>query len=73
MNLEYIELNIEWTDDLSIYDLRKSILSKLLQYGDPLRWAITSIKSKSDTKIQIISVESVMIMNKDQKACINTN
>ncbi len=66
MNLEYIELNLEWTSELDIYDLKKFILSKLFRYGDPLRWAITSVKSKSDAKIQIISVEAVIIMNKDQ-------
>ena len=66
MNLEYIELNLEWTSEVGVYDLKKFILCKLMQYGDPLRWAITSVKSKSDAKIQIISVEAVIIMNKDQ-------
>ena len=73
MNLEYIELNLEWSHDVSIYNLRNFILSKLLQYGDPLRWAITSVKSKSDAKIQIISVEAVMIINQDLGECINNN
>ena len=49
------------------------ILSRLLEYGDPLRWAITSIESKSDTKNQIISVEAVMIMNQDEGECVSTN
>ena len=66
MNLEYIELNLEWSHEVSVYNLRNFILSKLLQYGDPLRWAITSVKSKSDTKKQIISVEAVMILNQGQ-------
>ena len=73
MNLEYIELNLEWSHEVSIYNLRNFILSKLLQYGDPLRWAITSVKSKSDAKIQIISVEAVMIINQDLGECINNN
>ena len=73
MNLEYLELDLEWSSELSIYDLKSFILSKLLQYGDPLRWAITSVKSKSGAKIQIISVEAVMIMNQDQGECLNTN
>ena len=73
MNLEYIELNLEWSHEVSVYNLRNFILSKLLQYGDPLRWAITSVKSKSDAKIQIISVEAVMIMNQDQGECLDTN
>ena len=66
MKIEYIELNIEWNSEVSIYELKNFILSKLMKYGDPLRWAITSVKSKSDAKIQIISVEAVIIMNKDQ-------
>ena len=73
MNLEYIELNLEWTPELSVFDLKDFILSKLLQYGNPLRWAITSVKSKSDAEIQIISVEAVMIMNQDQGECLNTD
>ena len=73
MNLEYIELNLEWSHEVSIYNLRNFILSKLLQYGDPLRWAITSVKSKSDAKIQIISVEAVIIINQDLGECINNN
>ena len=73
MNLEYKELNLEWASELTIYDLKKFILSELLVYGDPLRWAITSVKSKSDTKKQIISVEAVMILNQDQGECISTN
>ena len=63
MNLEYIELNLEWTSELSVYELKDFILSKLLQYGNPLRWAITSVHLKSDEKIQIIFVEAVLIMN----------
>jgi len=73
VNLEYIELDLEWSSELSIYDLKNFILSKLLQYGDPLRWAITAVKSKPGAKIQIISVEAVMIMNQDQGECLNTN
>ena len=73
MNIEYVELNIEWNSELSVYELKNFILSKLMRYGDPLRWAITSVKSKSDAKIQIILVEAVMIMNQDQEVCINTN
>ena len=73
MNLEYVELDLEWSSELSIYDLKSFILSKLLQYGDPLRWAITSVKSKSGAKIQMISVEAVMIMNQNRGEYLDTN
>ena len=73
MNLEYVELDLEWSSELSIYDLKSFILSKLFQYGDPLRWAITSVKSKSGAKIQMISVEAVMIMNQNRGEYLDTN
>jgi len=73
VNLEYIELDLEWSSELSIFDLKNFILSKLLQYGDPLRWAITSVKLKSGAKIQIISVEAVMIMNQNRGEYLDTN
>ena len=73
MNLEFIELDLEWSSELSVYGLKNFILSKLLEYGDPLRWSITSVNSQSDEKIQIISVEAVLIMNQDKGKCINTN
>ena len=73
MNLEFVELELKWTSELNLYDLRSFILSRLLEYGEPLRWAITSINSKSGEKIQIISVEAVLIINRDKVRGINTN
>ena len=73
MNLEFIELDLEWPSEINVYNLRNFILSKLFEYGDPLRWAITSINSKSYEEIQIISVEAVFIINKDNRKFINNN
>ena len=73
MNLEFIELDLEWPSEINVYNLRNFILSKLFEYGDPLRWAITSINSKSYEEIQIISVEAVLIINKDNRKFINNN
>ena len=73
MNLEFIELDLEWPSEIDVYNLRDFILSKLFEYGDPLRWAITSINSKSYEEIQIISVEAVLIINKDNRKFINNN
>ncbi len=73
MNIEYIELDLEWTSELSLYDLKNFILSKLSEYGDPLRWAITSINSQSDKENQIISVEAVLIINQDKKGVFINN
>ena len=71
MNLEFIELDIDWPYELCIVDLRKYILSKLREFGDPLRWAITSVTTPSEKKIQIISIEVVLIINQDKEKGVN--
>ena len=62
MNLEFIELDLDWPSELSVFDLKQHILSKLLKYGEPLRWAITSVTTHSEKKGQIISLEVVLII-----------
>ena len=71
MNLEFIELDLDWPSELSVFDLKKYILSKLNEYGEPLRWAITSVSTHSEKKIQVISVEVVLIINQDKGKEIN--
>ena len=71
MNLEFIELDLDWPFELSLFDLKNYILSKLLEYGEPLRWAITSVTNHPEKKIQIISVEVVFIINQDKGKGIN--
>ena len=72
MNLEFIELDFDWPSEVSVFDLKKYILSKLMEYGEPLRWAITSVTNHSVKKVQIISVEVVLIINQDKGKGINT-
>ena len=72
MNIEFIELQLDWPAELSVYDLRTYILSKLVEYGEPLRWAITSVNNHSEKKIQIISLEVVLIINQDKRKCIHS-
>ena len=71
MNLEFIELDLDWPFELSLFDLKNYILSKLMKHGEPLRWAITSVTNHSEKKIQIISVEVVLIINQDKDKGIN--
>ncbi len=66
MNIEFIEIDIDWPAELSVLDLKSYILSKLMEYGEPLRWAITSVTTYSEKTIQIISVEAVLIVNQDK-------
>ena len=63
MNLKFIEINLDWPSKLSVFELKNYILSKLMEYGEPLRWAITSVTTFSEKQIQIISVEVVLIIN----------
>jgi hypothetical protein len=71
MNLEFIELDLDWPSELSVFDLKKYILSKLVEYGEPLRWAITSVTTHSEKKGQIISLEVVLLIKqKKVKASI---
>tara|TARA_B100001173_G_scaffold667_1_gene581 strand:- start:1156 stop:1392 length:237 start_codon:yes stop_codon:yes gene_type:complete len=72
VNLEFIELDVDWPFEVSIFDLKNYILSKLMEYGQPLRWAITSVTNHPEKKIQIISVEVVLIVYQDKgKKSIN--
>ncbi len=74
MNLEFIELELDWPPELTVYDLKEYILSKIINYGVPLRWAITStsLKSNAGLATQKISIEAVLIINENKKN-INTN
>ena len=72
MKLEFLELNLEWSSELNLLCLKNYILSKLIVHGEPLRWAITSVQNCPEKKIQIISVEVVLIINQDKGKDINT-
>tara|TARA_Y100001968_G_scaffold110867_1_gene100347 strand:- start:79 stop:306 length:228 start_codon:yes stop_codon:yes gene_type:complete len=71
VKLEFIELDFEWPSELPLCDLRNYILSKLMDYGKPLRWAITSITTHSRNENQLISVEVVFIVHQDKGKAIN--
>ena len=71
MHIEFIELDLDWPTELSLFDLKKYIISKLMEYGEPLRWAITSVTTYSEKKIQVISVEVVLIIKQDEGKGIN--
>ena len=72
MNIEFIELELDWPSDLSVFDLRNYILSKLVKHGEPLRWAITSLTDHSGKENQKISIEAVLIIKEDKRKEINT-
>ena len=72
MNLEFIELELDWPSELSVFDLRNYILSKLINYGEPLRWAVISLTTYSRESIQKISVEAVLIVTEEKAKDSNT-
>ena len=71
MDLEFIELELDWPSEIGLFELKNYILSKLIDYGEPLRWAITSLNTHSDRKIQIITIEAVLIINQAKGKDIN--
>ena len=71
MHLEFIELDLDWPTELSLFNLKNYIISNLIEYGEPLRWAITSVTTHSEKKTQVISVEVVLIINQDKGKGIN--
>ena len=71
MNLEFVELDLDWPPELSVFNLKNYILSELKEYGEPLRWAITSVTYYSEKKIQVISLEVVLIIHQDKRKGIH--
>ena len=45
MKLQLVQLNLKWPEEVSLEELRPWVLIRLREFGDPLRWAITSIES----------------------------
>ena len=71
MDLKFIELELDWPSEIGLFELKNYILSKLIDYGEPLRWAITSLNTHSEKKIQIITIEAVLIINQAKGKDIN--
>ena len=71
MDLQFIELELDWPSEIGLFELKNYILSKLKEHGEPLRWAITSLTTNSEKKIQTILVEVVLIINQDKEKGLN--
>ena len=71
MNLEFIELDLDWPSELTVFDLKNYILSKLMEHGEPLRWAITSVTTHAEKKDQVMSLEVILIINQNKGKGIN--
>ncbi len=73
MNIELKELELEWPPEISVFHLKDYVLSKLIHYGEPLRWAITSLTHTSGGGEQKIYIEAVFILDEDKKKEINSD
>ena len=63
MELKLLHLNLGWPEEVALKELRLLIVVKLRAYGDPLRWAITSIRfPKTGDVFRELSIEAVVII-----------
>ena len=60
MRLKSLELQLDWPENLLIRDLRSYIVEELRNFGDPIRWAITSISYSEDGCPRQLNVEAVV-------------
>ena len=73
MNIELKELELEWPLEISVFHLKDYVLSKLIHYGEPLRWAITSLTHASGKEKQKIYIEAVFILDEEKKKDNNSD
>ena len=67
MNIKFAEIEIDWPSEIKVVYLKEHILSNLSKYGEPLRWAISSVSDPSGKYMQKISIEAVFIISKDDE------
>tara|TARA_Y100001968_G_C19141802_1_gene611801 strand:+ start:379 stop:606 length:228 start_codon:yes stop_codon:yes gene_type:complete len=72
VNLEFIELELDWPSEISVFELRNYIIAELTNHGTPLRWAITSLTTNSGESIQKIFIEAIFEMHEDKTKDITT-
>ena len=73
MNIRFAEIELDWPLEIKVVSLRKYILSRLSKYGEPLRWAISSVSNPSEKCMQKIRIEAVFLITNDDKNCNNSN
>ena len=63
MRLKSLEVQLDWPETLLIQDLRSYVLEELRKFGDPIRWAITSISASSEPRCtRQLNIEAVVIV-----------
>ena len=63
MRLKSLVLQLNWPEELLIQDLRSYVVEELRNFGDPIRWAITSISFTSESGFtRQLNIEAVVII-----------
>ncbi len=64
MELKMLKLELSWIAQVPLKDLRQWIRGEIFQYGEPLRWAITSVEKPSKIGTRKLKLEAVVIISK---------
>ena len=62
MRLKSLELKLDWPETLAIQGLRSYVVEELKKFGDPIRWAITSISASESGCTRKLNIEAVVII-----------
>ena len=62
MRLKSLDLQLDWPEALLIQDLRIYVLDELRNFGNPIRWAITSISPSKPGCSRKLNIEAVVII-----------
>ncbi len=62
MKLKMLELDLQLPERYDPLDLRTFVSARLCNYGEPLRWAITSVVSApTNRSLQVLKIEAVIL------------
>ena len=56
-----IQLELNWPNEVPCYQLRQWLRQQILIYGEPLRWAITSILPATSNQPRKLRLEAVVV------------
>ena len=62
MRLKSLNLQLDWPETLLIQDLRIFVVDELSKFGNPIRWAITSISPSKPGCSRKLTIEAVVII-----------
>ncbi len=60
--LRMVRLQLNWPKEVALCELRPWLLGQISSYGEPLRWAITSVEHGIDeTAFRLLKIDVVFI------------